>query len=235
MTAQLLGTVLMGGVAGADASALAQLLISQPLVTATLLGLLWHDVPLALSAGSVLQMMAAGALPLGARTPEDYSAGGVVGASVTLVLAQGHPFTSSRDAAVLLGVLAGMLASMGGVPLARWQRRRNEGLARWAEQELLSGARGVLLQASWAGVALAFGLGVSYCALCLALGVWLGSHWVAVESLRLANAWLLAQPLWMGFGVAQLLYAFIRRRPRRALLFAAALTAGWVVNVLELG
>jgi mannose/fructose/N-acetylgalactosamine-specific phosphotransferase system component IIC len=232
VTGPLLGTLAVAAVAAADTVALAQTFLSQPLVTATVLGWLWGDLTLGLGAGCVLQVLAVTTQPLGARVPEDYAAGGVVGAGVALVLGRGHPFASSRDAALLLGVMAGLLASLGGMALARWQRRRNEGLARWCEAELRRGTRGALLRASWAGVALAAALGVSYCATFLALAAWVGEPLVHHESLRLARAWALAQPLWMGFAMAQLLNGFVRRRPRRALVFAAALMAGWLVRVL---
>ncbi len=233
MSQELLGTLLVAGLAAVDTVPLGQWMISQPLVTAVLLGALWRDPMLGLAGGAVLQVLAAATLPLGARTPEDYAAGGVVGTGLALALAHGHPFATTRDAALLLGVLAGMLASLGGIPLTRWQRRRNEGLARWCEGRVAAGDEGAPLRASWAGVAMAFGLGVVYCALWLVVGLLAGGRLVSGESLRLARAWALAQPLWMGFGIAQLLHAFLRRRPRRAVLFAVALMGGWLARILE--
>ena len=58
---------------------MAQTLLSQPLVTATALGALWGDWLTAFEVGLVLQILAASTLPLGARTPEDYATGGVIG------------------------------------------------------------------------------------------------------------------------------------------------------------
>jgi mannose/fructose/N-acetylgalactosamine-specific phosphotransferase system component IIC len=233
VTIPLIGTLLWGGVAAADATAFGQVMVSQPLVAAAVLGWLWGDLPLAIGTGALLQLLAAASLPLGARTPEDYAAGGVVGVGVALALASGHPFASTRDAAALVGVMAGMLASLGGVPLARWQRRRNETLSRWCEQQVAAGNESALGAAQWAGVALACGVGVFYCAAWLAGGVMLGDTIVHRESLRLARAWALAQPLLLGFGVAQLLHGFVRRRPHRVLLFAAALVAAWLAHMLE--
>jgi mannose/fructose/N-acetylgalactosamine-specific phosphotransferase system component IIC len=228
VSGRLLLTFLLGGIAALDATPVAQTLLSQPLVTATILGALWGNLALALQVGIVLQILAASTLPVGARTPEDYAVGGVVGAGVALALASQQPFEVSRNASALIGVFAGMIAAMIGVPLIKWQRRRNEGLSRWCEQALGRGEEGALARAQWAGVALAFASGV--CLTAVLVGVALrGLERLAVhESLRLARGWSLAQPLWIGLGLAQLLQAFVQRRLTRAALFGVALLAGWL-------
>jgi mannose/fructose/N-acetylgalactosamine-specific phosphotransferase system component IIC len=225
-------TAMLGGLAALDATPVAQTLFSQPLVTSTLLGWLWGDWATALSVGVVLQILAASTLPIGARTPEDYAAGGVVGAGVALVLAPDGVLQPWREAAQLVGVLTGLVAATAGVPLIRWQRRRNEGLARWCEAELLAGNERAPGVANLAGVALAFGIGVAYCALWIfAAGLLLRGP-VESESLRLSTAWTLAQPLWLGFGLAQLLHAFVQRRLTRAGVFAAAMVGAWLTLVM---
>ena len=230
MKGSLLCTLALAGLAALDATPVAQTLASQPLVTATLLGLLWGDWSTALAVGTVLQILAASTLPIGARTPDDYAIGGVVGAGVALLIAARAPYEHVRQAASLIGVMTGLLAASAGVPLVRWQRRRNERLARWCEGELRSGREGALGQAQWAAVALAFAVGLAACAACLGLASW-GAPWVERESLRLAGAWHLLQPLWLGFGFAQLLHAFVQRRLERAGVFAAALVGAWLVIV----
>jgi len=228
----LLATFLLGGIAALDATPVAQTLLSQPLVTATLLGALWGNLELALQVGVVLQILAASTLPVGARTPEDYAVGGVVGAGVALALGSQQTFEVARNASALLGVLAGMTGAMLGVPLLKWQRRRNEGLSRWCEDALRRGDEGALAAAQRAGVVLAFAVGVGTTAV-LVGGALRGLEGLAAhESLRLARAWALAQPLWLGLGLAQLLYAFIQRRLTRAALFGVALLAGWLVMMM---
>jgi len=228
----VLGTVLLAGLAAVDAVPVGQTLLSQPLVTSALLGGLWGDWPIAVEVGVVLQLLAASTMPIGARTPEDYAVGGVVGTGLALALAAHQPFAMARDACALLGVIAGMAAAMAGVPLLRWQRRRNEGLSRWCETTVLAGREGALAIAQGAGVAFAFAVGLSFAAACLVLGRWALAPLVARESLRLSRAWLLAQPLWIGFGFAQILHAFVQRRLERAALFGFALIAAWVVLVV---
>ena len=235
MSLQVLATVLLGGVAVLDATPVAQTMLSQPLVTATLLGALWGEWRVALEVGVVLQLLAASTSPIGARTGEDYASGGVVGVGVALAIVTGRHFLMLDDAAALLGVLAGLVTAVLGVPLIKWQRRRNEGLSRWCEAEVRRGDEGATGAAQRAGVVLAFATGVGYCAVCLALGVWLLGPLAGRHSLRLARAWSLAQPLWIGLGLAYLLQAFIQRRLTRVALYAMAMLGAWLVLMVSRG
>jgi hypothetical protein len=228
----LVVTLLLAGVAALDATPVAQTLLSQPLVTATFLGWVWGDPQTALAVGVVLQILAASTTPLGSRTPEDYATGGVTGTGLALALAHGVTLQPWRDSAALVGVGVGMLAATAGVPLIKWQRRRNEALARWCEAEILAGRENAPAQASAAGVALAFGAAVALCAAWLTGGLMLLHPFVEHESLRLARAWSIAQPLWMGFGLAQLLHAFTQRRLTRAGVFGAAMVGAWLTLVM---
>lgn len=229
MTIEVVLTLLLAGIVMLDATPVGQTMLSQPLVTATLLGLLWGDWSVAISVGIVLQILSASTLPVGARTPEDYGMGGVIGVTLAMMLAEGHPFAMARDASRLLGCFAGMLAATLGVPLLRAQRRRNEGLARWVEARVRAGDARALGAAQGGAVVLAFAIGVTFAAVCLGLGVWALRPLVAHESIRLARAWALAEPLWLGLGLAQLLHAFVQRRLTRAALFGAGLLAAWLV------
>jgi len=233
MNRTMLLTFLLGGVAALDATPVAQTLLSQPLITSTLLGWLWGDWKTAFEVGIVLQILAASTLPVGARTPEDYATGGVVGTGLALSLAALEPFEMARASSAVLGVLAGLVASKLSVPLLKWQRRQNESLARWCESELRAGHESALGSAQWAGVVLAFGVGVGFTAFALGVGLRTLHGLVVDQSLRLSRAWALAQPLWLGLGLAQLLQAFLQRRLARAALFGLALLTAWLFLVVR--
>lgn len=228
MNLTFLGTIALGGIAALDATPIAQTLLSQPLVTATILGFLWGDMRTALEVGIVLQVLAASTMPVGSRTPEDYAVGGVVGAGVALALTAQQPFVIARDACAFLGVMAGMASATLGVALIKWQRRRNEGLSQWCEAALRAGRLSALRESHTAAVVLAFAVGVGWCALGLGVGIWAMRGLAEHESLRLARAWMLAQPLWLGLGLAQVLNSFLQRRLTRAAVFGAALVGTWL-------
>jgi mannose/fructose/N-acetylgalactosamine-specific phosphotransferase system component IIC len=223
-----LATALLGGVAALDAEPVAQTLFSQPLVTATVLGFVWGDWATAFEVGIVLQVLAASTLPVGSRTPEDYATGGVVGVGLALALANHEAFTIAKQGCAMLGVLVGMVVATAGIPLLKWKRRTNEGLARWCEEAVRAGDAGAPARAQGAAIVLSFALGVTYTALCLGVGIVLLDRVAAQESLRLARAWTLARPLWLGLGLAQVLSAFLQRRLTRGVAFGAALVATWM-------
>jgi mannose/fructose/N-acetylgalactosamine-specific phosphotransferase system component IIC len=208
-------------------------MLSAPLVTATVLGILWNDLPLALEVGVVLQILAATTMPVGSRTPEDYAVGGVVGSGLALALSSSQAFTLARDGCALLGVIGGLLAAIGGVPLLKWQRRRHEGLARWCEAELMDGRAAALPRSHAAAVSLSFATGATYCAACLGVGIVGLGALARDESLWLVRAWSFGRPLWLGFGLALLLRAFVQRRLWRVVAFAAALLMGWLALMIE--
>jgi mannose/fructose/N-acetylgalactosamine-specific phosphotransferase system component IIC len=230
---QVLATVLLGGIAALDATPVAQTLLSQPLVTASVLGLVWGQSLLAAKVGVVLQLFAAGTMPVGARTPEDYATGGVIGVGTALMLAAASSFRLDHEASAFAGCVVGMVASMSGVPLVKWQRRRNEGLSRWCEDALRRGDLSALGRANAAAVVMAFGVGVVFSAVFLAVSTRVVAPVVLSRSLGLARAWSIAQPLWLGFGLAQLLAAFVQRRFMRAALFGVGLVVGWIVLLVE--
>lgn len=232
MSLPWLFTVLLGGIAALDAAPFAQTMLSQPLVTGTLLAVVWGDWRTALQTAIVLQLLAATTAQIGARTAEDYAVGGVVGVGTALALSAGRPFGFTQDACAMVGVLAGLItATLGTAPL-KWQRRLNEGLSRWCEQRIRAGDEQALAAAQRAGVVLAFAVGVGYCAVCLGVAVLGLRGFAAEESLKLSRAWRLAQPLWLGLGLAQILNAFVQRRLTRVAVFGAALIAAWLVFIV---
>ena len=229
MTARILALVLLGGLAALDATPVAQTMLFQPLVTASLVGLLFGQWLLAVKVGLVLQVFAACTMPVGSRTPEDYATGGVIGAGTAVLLATALPFSLAHEASAFAGVAAGLVSATLGVPLVKWQRRRNEGLSRWCEDAVRAGDLGAPGKAAAAGIAMAFGIAVVFCALFLGAGILLLTPLVRSHSIALAHAWTIAQPLWLGIGLAHLLSAFVQRRFMRAALFGVGLVVGWIL------
>jgi mannose/fructose/N-acetylgalactosamine-specific phosphotransferase system component IIC len=220
-------TGLLGGWLAADATAFAQLLVSQPLVGGTLAGWVWGDGLAGMRVGALLQLFALSGLPLGGRTPDDYATAGVVGPSVALLVSRTVP-APPFSAALVLGVAAGLVVAMAGRPLIRWLRVRNEGLTRWAESEVADGRVSTLDRAHWLGVMHAFAIGAGF--------TWIGvtgltavARWaIEYDGLAVEHAASLSEPVLWGVGAGLAARQMVPLRKGTALLFLTAL-AFWVV------
>jgi mannose/fructose/N-acetylgalactosamine-specific phosphotransferase system component IIC len=103
------GTALVLGALGLDQTAVAQVLLSQPLVGGTILGWVAGDPSAGLLAGSFFQFLCLTELPVGASVPPDSTLAGLIGSAA--FLACGHPAGWSDQA--LLGLL-----TVGFLPVA---------------------------------------------------------------------------------------------------------------------
>ena len=133
-------------------------------------------------------------------------------------------------ALALFGGIVGVAIAIAGVPV----------LARLVPDSLpVNGQPSVDLRVLLVAAALVvltgltFGVGVSYSAVCLGLAAAALLKPARSESLWLARAWSLAQPLWIGLGLAQLLHAFVQRRLLRVAVFGAALFVTWLLLMTE--
>lgn len=126
MTAlDLLAPVLLGALLGLDVVSFPQVMISRPIVAATLAGALAGDVGAGLLAGAVLELMAMETLPVGAsRYPEWGSAAVVAG---TLAAVRAEP----RSGALVIAVFAGIATAWAG-GWSMYGLRRLNGI--WAER-----------------------------------------------------------------------------------------------------
>ena len=219
----VLATLAWGAWVAADATALAQLLISQPLVAGAVTGWLWQRPELGLELGVLLQLFACGVLPLGGRTPEDFPTGTVVGVAVACAVDHAAPLASAQGGPLLYGMVVAFAVALLGKPLLVWQRRRNERLARWCEEELAGGRLGALGGAQAAGVAQAAAVGVAWTAVALLVFGLLSRPLFASQGVALGQAWNLGSPLLWGFGAGLVARNFVRGR-RPGVFFWIALT-----------
>lgn len=98
----IVGTALIVGALGLDQTAIAQVMISQPLVGGAILGWSAGDPAAGLLAGAFFQFLCLTELPVGASVPPDGALAGLIG--VASFLALGRPEGWSDQA--LLGLLA---------------------------------------------------------------------------------------------------------------------------------
>ena len=215
------GAALIVGVLGLDQTAVAQVLLSQPLVGGVILGWSAGDPGSGLLAGAFFQFLCLTDLPVGASIPPDTALAGLIGVATFLML--GHPPGWGEQA--LLGLLAaGFLpvAIMAKVVDSRVRRANRIWMP--ITGKLLEQGRVRLAQAAANGGLIFFFLRAFFIALVVfnAVALWDGAGLELAAGAAPAFA-LFARcvPL---LGLAALLSQ--RRRPGWLLSLAAGIAAG---------
>jgi mannose/fructose/N-acetylgalactosamine-specific phosphotransferase system component IIC len=222
MSLSLLLSGLLGGCLAADATALAQILISQPLVGGALTGLIWGEPVLCTKVGAILQLFALARPPVGGRTPEDFASAGVAGPAVAVLL-QGSIVYSSGSAVLVAGVVTGLAVALAGRPLIRWQRLRNEALVRWSEEELRRGQAAALDLSHWLGVLHSFALGAAVTLAGIGAGAAVAGWALSFDAVSVNRAARLSEPLLWGLGAGLAARQFVSFRRGSGAVFLAIL------------
>ena len=146
---------LLAGVLALDATAAFQLMLSQPLVSGALAGLVIGDPGAGLAIGAALQLVWLGVLPVGAAPFPDTAVATVVGVGVAAILTEAG---SGVGWAIGIAILVALLTGALGQWLIARVRRLNMRLADMAIERAKQGSgRGI-------GLAVAFALGARFAA-----------------------------------------------------------------------
>lgn len=142
----LLPLAMLGGVLGLDVVSFPQMMVSRPLVAATLGGALGGDAQMGLFVGVTLELMALATLPFGASRYPEWGSASVVGGVIASAL---H---TDRAGALTIGVLAALATAwVGGLTLVQI-RLGIAWLARRRRAALDAGSRGTVIGLQLAGL-----------------------------------------------------------------------------------
>ena len=155
---QMATLVLLGGAVFTDRTALIQSMVSRPLVSGLLAGVVLEDPWAGLLCGAMLELLWLFDLPVGTRVPPDESVAGLAAAAAAAFLPAGWSLPARVGLGVAWGLVAGAAGGRVDVAVRRWNR------------DLVARARGAdgcvpLARLHWLGVARFFGAGAA-----LALG-----------------------------------------------------------------
>ena len=143
---ELLPLALLGGVLGLDVVCFPQMMVSRPLVAATLAGAFVGDPAMGLFIGVTLELIALATLPFGASRYPEWGSAAVVGGAIAGAM-QGQ-----RAGALSIGVLAALATAwVGGLTLVQL-RVFNAWLARRRRPALDAGSRGAVIGLQLAGL-----------------------------------------------------------------------------------
>jgi len=154
MWGELITVAFLGGVIGLDRRAILQVMISNPLVAATLVGVWLGEPVLGLQVGAVISLLWLYELPVGASVPPDDTLIALVTAFLAVSLTAGGEVTVPAAAmvALLWATPFGILARRLDVAARRW----NVAVSRWVIQAPEPAYRRMLLQAQGVGLLTAF-------------------------------------------------------------------------------
>lgn len=143
---ELLPLSLLGGLLGLDVVCFPQMMISRPLVGATLAGAFVGDTTTGLLVGATLELIALATLPFGASRYPEWGSAAVVGGAISAAL---H---AEPAGTVTVGVLATLATAwVGGWTLVKL-RLWNAWLARRKRGALEHGSRGAVVGLQLAGL-----------------------------------------------------------------------------------
>ena len=143
---ELLPLAMLGGILGLDVVCFPQMMISRPLVGATVAGAFVGDTATGLLVGATLELIALATLPFGASRYPEWGSAAVVGGAISAAL---H---AEPAGTVTIGVLATLATAwVGGWTLVKL-RVWNAWLARRKRGALEHGSRGAVVGLQLAGL-----------------------------------------------------------------------------------
>ncbi len=225
---EVLLVCLAGGVCALDTTAAWQVMLSQPLVSASVAGLLTGEPVTGAAMGVLLQMLWSGSIPVGARPMPDAPVGSVSGvwfASALLGANPGFP--------VPLAHLAGVLAALGVALIGRetimFERELNRRMFARFLIRLRAGLAGGPGGVQLAGVVLAFTRGFVLCLLAVAALTALSgpaARLAPTGTCSGANVLVIVG----GLGAGVMFNTFVRRSRPRLAAFAGGLVFAFLLR-----
>ncbi len=143
---ELLPISLLGGMLGLDVVCFPQMMVSRPLVAATVTGAFVGDATTGVLVGATLELIALATLPFGASRYPEWGSAAVVGAAIAAAM---H---TDRAGALTIGVLAALATAwISGWTLVKL-RQWNAWMARRKRSGLDAGSRGTVIGLQLAGL-----------------------------------------------------------------------------------
>jgi mannose/fructose/N-acetylgalactosamine-specific phosphotransferase system component IIC len=203
---ELLPISLLGGVLGLDVVCFPQIMVSRPIVAATVAGAFVGDATTGILVGATLELIALATLPFGASRYPEWGSSAVVGGTIAAAL---H---TERAGALTIGVLAALatawISGWSLVKLRQW----NAWMARRKRPALDAGARGTVIGLQLAGLTADFVRAAALTAIAYGLifpvanatvGVWsFGDHVSRAVVVTIASA-VAASAAWTIFHTAR--------------------------------
>jgi len=230
MARDILLLCLAGGVCALDSTAVWQLMLSQPLVSSTIAGLVLGAPEVGIFVGIVLQLVWSGAVPVGARPMPDAPVGSLSGVWFAATLLETNGF-ASPSFCYLLGVISALCIALVGRHTILIEREISRKLFRGFIRRASAGEKAFPERVVAAAVAIAFARGFILCLLAL-VALALIARLLARNPAFSARDYGLTLLIIEALGAGVLFSVFVRRSRTRVLAFAGGLV--WAFLVMNL-
>jgi mannose/fructose/N-acetylgalactosamine-specific phosphotransferase system component IIC len=219
----------LGGLFSLDLLVAFQFMFCRPLVAATLTGFVLGEPTAGFSFGCLMELIWAGALPVGSVVPPDFGLAAVFGAATTVLMRHGNPHLGWEGCVMWALLWSLPLASLGGL-VEQAQRRWHLVLVRRAIQKLEGGDEAALGRAVGLSLAISFFRGAIFVAFALAVFVKPMAFLLGrvFDTAHGAFSWMYWLALMLGFVV--LLDQFWERRWLRTSSLSFLVSA-WLIYV----
>lgn len=168
---QVIWLAVLGAVIALDHAMLGQFMLSQPIVTGALFGLVLNDWQSGLLIGTMLQLLWVGSLPVGAFIPSDYTITGGITACLGLLLMDkiDLPISQATVLALMAAIPAGYLSGKLDIVVRQLNCRWNDIVNREIDRRPAIW----LTTAAWSGLVLAAVRNFIIYVIWLTAGAWL--------------------------------------------------------------
>lgn len=217
-----------GGIVALDTTAAFQVLISQPLVSCTVIGFFLGNPSLGLSIGILLELPWLLEIPAGSARFSESNLGATIAAAIAIFSAN---TTNRPDIAFFFAMIIGIALSYIGGILVLWQRHQNDRIMSRIDAKEFPTPRAVW-QHHFIGIVITFlSGGIFVGVLGIIFGYWLVPQIIQLVPVSFDPAFRPTRSIFLGIGVGAMLVHFYRKKNIKMIVLGIIL--GLVIAILE--
>lgn len=210
---------LFGGIVSADTDAAWQSMISQPLISCAIAGMLMGNFVMGFTAGILLQLPYLIEMPVGGAKVSLGVLGAYVAAGLAVNTDQG-----SAGLILLFSLLYGVFLSWISIPLLKWSRKLNLLLVRRADLAAEQGNLAQITRLNFFGLLNAFFFGIWFSAIFFFLGKYIMLSGLNNFPFKPQISLELLKPTLLGAGLGAMFWLFLKKKTFRYALWGSFLS-----------
>ncbi len=199
----------MGSVVYADTEAVGQFVISQPLISCTIAGIILGNMVVGLTIGILLQLPYLVEFPIGGSKVSLGNMGAYIAAGLAVTFTQIFPLQS--NIILLISVLFGIMISRATIPFQRLQRQLNNKLLKCADNAADSGNLWKITYLHYLGVLFVYIFGAFFSAFIFIIGKYICNLIIELVPSKMEQTLQILKPVLLGAGTGALFWHFLKK------------------------